>query len=118
MNKEIKKRVTYTDEITLYSKRVCDKCGKVLEYLVNGKVKGLVNMSKEHMKVEYYEVTTGHHDWGNDSIDSVEHYDYCPTCVLQAMDEYYEKTNGKNNTQYLEINHEGYEYGTIIKEED
>lgn len=116
MNKEIKKTVTYTDEITLYTKRVCDKCGKLLEYRYNPLVKGLVNISKEHMKVEYYEVTTGHHDWGNDSIDSVEHHDYCPTCVLQAMDEYYERTNGKNNTQYLEINHESYEYGIIIKE--
>ena len=118
MNKEIKKRVTYTDEITLYSKRVCDKCGKVLEYLVNGKVKGLVNISKEHVKVEYYEVTTGHHDWGNDSIDSVEYHDYCPTCVLQAIDEYYEKTNGKNNTNYIEINHASYLCGIIIEEED
>lgn len=116
MNKEIKKRVTYTDEITLYSKRVCDKCGKILEYCYNHEE--LVNTSKERMKVEYYEVTTGHHDWGNDSIDSVEHHDYCPTCVLQAIDEYYEKTNEKNNTNYIEINHECYEYGIIIEEED
>lgn len=117
MNKEIKKTVTYTDKITLYTKRVCDKCGKALEYRCNSLAKELVNISKEHMKVEYYEVTTGHHDWGNDSIDSVEHYDYCPTCVLQAMDEYYETTNGRDTTQYLEINHEQYLCGTIIKEE-
>lgn len=116
MNKEIKKTVTYTDEITLYSKRVCDKCGKVLEYRYNHKE--LVNISKEHMKVEYYEVTTGHHDWGNDSIDSVEYHDYCPTCVLQAIDEYYETTNGEINTNYIEINHECYDYGIIINEEE
>lgn len=115
MNKEIKKRVTYTDEITLYSKRVCDKCGKILEYCYNHEE--LVNTSKERMKVEYYEVTTGHHDWDNDSIDSVEHHDYCPTCVLQAIYEYYEKTNGKINTNYIEINHESYLCDIIIEEE-
>lgn len=23
----------------------------------------------------YFEVTTGHHDWGNDSCDSIKHFD-------------------------------------------
>lgn len=116
MEKEIKKTATYTDEITVYTKRVCDKCGKVLEYRCRHKE--LVDLSKERMNVEYYEVTTGHHDWGNDSVDSVEYHDYCPTCVLQAIDEYYEKTNGKFNSQYLEIKHESYLNGVIIKEEE
>lgn len=40
----------------------------------------------------YYEVTTGHRDWGNDSIDSVSTKDICPAClsgyIMKFLDEH------------------------------
>lgn len=38
---------------------------------------------------DYYEVTTGHNDWGNDSYDSVEYKDICSDkCLKQEFDSY------------------------------
>ncbi len=33
---------------------------------------------------DYYEVVTHHNDWGNDSVDSYEHFDACsPECACK-----------------------------------
>lgn len=38
----------------------------------------------------YYTVTTHHGQWGNDSIDSFEHLDFCSyQCLLENMNEYF-----------------------------
>lgn len=53
-----------------------------------------------HMYPKYFEVTTGHNDWGNDSIDSIEHRDICPECVSKFVSCYLQEANG---TEYIEI---------------
>lgn len=49
---------------------------------------------------KYFRVTTGHNDWGNDSIDSIEHYDICPDCINKFMTDYIFNAKG---TEYMEI---------------
>ena len=52
----------------------------------------------------YWEVITGHNDWGNDSIDSIESFDVCSeNCLIDKFKKYI-KESGKNrfNTQYFE----------------
>lgn len=61
-------------EIKTASKIICDTCYEKVE------------------KDIYFEVTTGHALWGNDSIDSVVHYQFCSyPCMKKHMDEYFEK---------------------------
>ena len=50
----------------------------------------------------YFEVTTGHRDWGNDSCESVQTLDICPECLTKYVADYFEKMRG-SNTAYLEI---------------
>lgn len=62
---------------------ICDNCNKVIG-------KGL-----------YFTVMTGHRRWGNDSIESIEHWDYCSKpCLDVAYNEYAEN---KSETEYFEI---------------
>lgn len=49
---------------------------------------------------QYFKVTTGHNDWGNDSIDSIQVRDMCPECALSFVKSYLEFANG---TDYIEI---------------
>lgn len=64
--------------------------------------------NKEINSNRFYLVTTGHYDWGRDSMDSVKRFHICeknPICLASMFERYSDKTNGKNNTEYLEINH-------------
>lgn len=55
-------------------------------------------MRKEYT---YYRVTTGHHDWGNDSCESIEHQDICPNCVTKFVSDYL--TNNDYQSAYIDI---------------
>jgi hypothetical protein len=49
----------------------------------------------------YYEITAGHHDWGNDSIESIEYEDICSAdCLRKRLEAYLEAERG---TQYINI---------------
>ena len=38
----------------------------------------------------YFDVTTQHGNWGNDSCDSIEHHDFCSyACMRKHMDFYF-----------------------------
>ena len=40
---------------------------------------------------QYFKVTTGHNDWGNDSIESYEYFDVCSSeCLRKKFEEYVE----------------------------
>lgn len=82
---------------------VCDGCNVTLHnYDINfmtGKA------------VSYYEVTTHHHDWGNDSCDSFEHFDYCEECLPKAFEEYHKMPN--KGSECFEVEHAR---GRVIKE--
>ena len=55
---------------------------------------------------DYYEVTTHHHDWGNDSVDSYEHFDACsPDCAYKLWEKYIRDSAGARNTMCIEVEH-------------
>lgn len=64
----------------------CDVCGKELQ-----------NDSS------FWRLSTHHHDWGNDSIDSYKHFDLCSReCINKKLDEYIENCK-MSNTQEFEL---------------
>ena len=70
----------------------CDKCNKKI----------LPSKYREE-KSNYIHIHTWHNDWGNDSIDSHEHGDYCKDCAKQVVAEYISTSSG---TQELELKNE------------
>ena len=67
----------------------CDVCEKVIP----------TNQWRDD-KAKYYEITTGHHDWGSESIESRETVDVCPDCVIKYISDYLEHASF---TGYLEL---------------
>lgn len=67
----------------------CDVCGRLItptSYCMD--------------RSRYFRVTTGHHDWGNDSCESIKHLDICPNCICDFVDKYIKEIDG---TEYLEM---------------
>lgn len=85
----------------------CDRCGKVI-YKHYGKEFELLtrNVRKTTERVSYYHVTTGHNDWGNDSIDSLKSKDICPLCLINEYSDYVDRSSKGFNSEYIEIKHE------------
>lgn len=96
-------RVVETKEITkvieeeVTVKRICDNCGKEIT------ISRRTGYGDEH---NYFHITTHHYDWGNDSIESYEHYDACcPQCALEMAEKYLAKAYKGNNTKEIDIEH-------------
>lgn len=85
---------TVTDRFLVSEKRYCDVCG-------------------EEITGPYWDVTTGHNDWGRDSADSIEKKDCCSVeCLSELFDEYKhvsEVEDGLYNTQYFHVDHSRWE---------
>ena len=58
---------------------------------------------------KYYDVRTGHHDWGNDSIDSIEHKDICEKCINSYVANYLEDVKS-SNTAYIDVETEYFSF--------
>lgn len=84
------KKVVYETTRALEGIR-CDVCKKIIP----------INRIRKHESM-YYEVMTGHNDWGNDSYESIRWQDICPNCISGFMCDYVEKT--AYNSAYLEVN--------------
>jgi hypothetical protein len=84
---EVKTR-TVTERVCVKETMHCDVC--------NGVIEGQEN---------YWELTTGHHDWGNDSLDSIECFDVCSeVCLREKFDEYVRESRKNSwNTMYFEV---------------
>lgn len=91
------------EEVTV--KRICDNCGKEIA------ISYITGLGNDH---NYFRITTHHHDWGNDSIDSYESYDACcPKCALEMAEKYLTNAYPGHNTKEIEIEHvRGLEAGT------
>lgn len=47
------------------------------------------DICKKEITGKYWQLTTHHDDWGNDSIESYSHYDLCSKeCINKALDDY------------------------------
>ena len=68
----------------------CDVCHKVIP--AEGKYR--------NDDGKYYEVTTGHHDWGHDSCESRKTIDICPACLSKYIADYF---TDASSTAYLEV---------------
>lgn len=95
INKVTKKVVKEVDEV-ISEEFVCDVCGKKGKYKIDG-------FGREC--TPYFDITTGHRDWGNDSCDSVTYTEACCTeCLLKLFtnwlnDEFFTHSN----TAYIHI---------------
>lgn len=85
-------KTTYEDVIVC---RKCDVCSKPIEPI------------DANENYHYFVVTTHHHDWGNDSIESYEHYDACcPECALKIAENYLHNAyKTPYNSRTIEIEH-------------
>ena len=85
---ELKEHVV-TERVLVERKLICDICGKEIK---NGN--------------GYWEVETHHNDWGNDSVESYEHFDVCSIeCLKKKFDEYCDDSNYDYNTRQIEVEH-------------
>lgn len=64
------------------------------------------DVCKKHVGKRYFNVVTGHHDWGNDSHESIQYRDICGTCLSKFVSDYFSKATG---TEYMDIE-TAYEY--------
>ena len=75
---------------------ICDRCGKEI-------------IAKDHPDCsdwstqKYFNVTTGHDDWGRDSWESRRNLDICQDCILDFVSDYLKDTKS-SVTAYIEIN--------------
>ena len=76
------KTETITHEVKTVKALKCDICGKEF----TGK---------------YWALFIYHHDWGNDSIESYEYYDFCSeNCVRNALEEYLEECKHRDTLNF------------------
>ena len=79
---------TVTERVCVKETMHCDVCNGIIDD-----------------KGGYWEVTTGHHDWGNDSMDSIENFDVCSeVCLREIFDKYIRDSAANNwNTKYFDV---------------
>lgn len=93
----------YGEEIEVITKKVrkinavqCDVCKNSI---IPSSLVG-VNYNEHRRKTQYFKVMTGHHDWGNDSCESIEYHHICPDCITKYVKDYLGKALG---SEYIEI---------------
>ena len=87
-----------TDEHKIGEECYCDRCDKLI---YTDKYENKPKIGLLYIQQPYFSVTTGHHDWGNDSCDSVDVRDICSEeCLKAEFDDYLEC---EDDTKYIEI---------------
>ena len=83
--KEIERKTIQREVV----ERKCDICGKLID------------------PSNWFRIITSHHDWGNDSIESVESRDSCSAaCTNEFSNEYINDSyNSSLNTKEINITH-------------
>ena len=74
---------------------ICDKCKKKIEH-----------------SVFYWDVVTGHHEWGNDSVDSIKERHICLYCITPFVTEFISQCKP---TAHLEMSREQFCRGETFK---
>lgn len=87
LSREVKEVVTA--KVRMLEGIKCDVCGKVIPA-----------KKYKYDSNKYFEVTTGHHDWGNDSCESIEYRDICPDCISGYVSDYLKDVDG---SEYIEV---------------
>lgn len=84
----------------------CDRCGKVIFKHYGDEFRDLSRNVQRNSRVSYYHVTSGHNDWGNDSVDSIVVSDICPSCLVNEYSDYVDRASKGFNSEYIRIEHE------------
>lgn len=95
----------------------CERCGKLIQKFMGDHFREEYTppaYGKE--EVHWYEVTTGHHDWGNDSCESIDTKIVCPRCITEEYSDYIDRSCNHGNTEYMDIQH-GYGWSMPLDEE-
>lgn len=100
-----------TETVILKKRKVegieCDICHRIIQ--ADGDYRTVE-------KRRYFRVTTGHHDWGNDSCESIECRDICPECVNNFVAEYLGKIKN-TDSNYIDIE-TVYAYPHIVSDDE
>lgn len=90
MRKQIMKKVTKEVEVIDYENIKCDCCKHEIfnkKYFEDGDYDKNINRSNE--KFKFFTIRTGHHDWGKDSIESMQSLDICSKdCLMKQIEEF------------------------------
>ena len=103
MVKDVMKKVM--KEVEVYDGEIitCDCCNKDI-YDSTKKEKYLKGFAS--IKLKYFSLATGHHDWGNDSIDSKEYFECCSKeCLMETIEKFLDK-NKDSYTAHFEMSTE------------
>ena len=76
----------------------CDKCNKLI-YKIHLKDRTFCTKL-----VEWYDVITGHNDWGMDSSESIQQTEICPDCIEEVYNDYIKRAK-PYSSEYIEIAH-------------
>lgn len=114
MKKDHKNVQMVKSEIIVATDYFCDICKKRIYTDIKGKLTKLDNV------VEYYNIVSGHNDWGNDSIESRESMIVCKECLTTALMQYKNAAErDPYNTRYIEVEHHlSYDDGEYKEEEN
>ena len=101
MAKKTKEEIyTVTEKRPVSEEIYCDRCGRLIFR------RNIKEPEKNRPQVELLELTTGHHDWGNDSCESIDHKTLCSReCALLEFSDYLDRSLGHLNSEYFEIAH-------------
>ena len=100
MHDVIQEERTVKRKIKVGEKITCDSCGKVIYEYQEGKE------SNFKTPLSYYSLTTGHHDWGNDSIESIHQMDLCSDlCLMREIDNFLTEEK-LSSTKYFNVTSE------------
>ena len=82
----------------------CDICGRLI---YKRSLQATDELPKNNSLYSFWEVTTGHNDWGNDSGDSIKKYEICSSTCLQGLIDVYKKDSSRcqRNTEFIKADH-------------
>ena len=104
MKESIKEKQLKEVDVIIDGKIICDYCRKVILQ------KSMINTLEYGNSYKWFHMITGHRDWGNDSIDSMETFDLCSReCLMNKMNEIMDEYND-SYTDYYDIEARGFTY--------
>ena len=88
------------------------KCNYVEKTIKVENVKNIkCDVCDKEIDGKFWVLTTSHGDWGNDSVDSIEHFDICSTkCIHKALTAYIERCE-YSYTQRFELEQDSFSAG-------
>ena len=98
--RNIEEERSVVQKTKIYEVATCDVCKRQI-YKSDSR-----SYQNNKYRIGFWKLTTGHHDWGNDSCDSIETFMLCSKeCAAAMFTVYINDSDGDANTMYFEIEH-------------